>query len=162
MRISDWSSDVCSSDLASLLAAPAALVAAILVWNAVAGGFAKLLDYLFVLAAIVALCVAVWPLAGPLRAARGARPTVYAITDRRLFILELYPRRRLRSFAPAELEAPRVQDRGKGRGDVIFGWAVAMEQTRQGLRNRLREATFVGGPRSEEHTSELETLMRIT
>src|SRR3546814_4836273 len=104
MRISDWSSDVCSSDLASLLAAPAALVAAILVWNAVAGGFAKLLDYLFVLAAIVALCVAVWPLAGPLRAARGARHTVYAITDRRLFILELYPRRRLRSFAPAELE----------------------------------------------------------
>src|SRR3546814_5681409 len=41
---------------ASLLAAPAALVAAILVWNAVAGGFAKLLDYLFVLAALVALC----------------------------------------------------------------------------------------------------------
>src|SRR3546814_10041756 len=74
MRISDWSSDVCSSDL-------------------------------------------VWPLAGPLRAARGARHTVYAITDRRLFILELYPRRRLRSFAPAELEAPRVQDRGKGRGE---------------------------------------------
>src|SRR3546814_3428195 len=61
---------------ASLLAAPAALVAAILVWNAVAGGFAKLLDYLFVLAAIVALCVAVWPLAGPLRAGPGARPKI--------------------------------------------------------------------------------------
>src|SRR3546814_1139975 len=88
------------------------------------------------MAAIVALCVAVWPLAGPLRAARGARHTVYAITDRRLFILELYPRRRLRSFAPAELEAPRVQDRGKGRGDVIF--------------------------RSEEHTTELQSLMRIS
>src|SRR3546814_12213328 len=117
MRISDWSSDVCSSDLASLLAAPAALVAAILVWNAVAGGFAKLLDYLFVLAAIVALCVAVWPLAGPLRAARGARTPVFAITDRRMFIPAPTPRRRRRSFAPPELAAPREPATGRGRGE---------------------------------------------
>src|SRR3546814_19891621 len=57
---------------ASPLAAPAALVAAILVWNAVAGGFAKLLDYLFVLAANVALCVPVLPPAGPLQIGRAS------------------------------------------------------------------------------------------
>src|SRR3546814_12148967 len=126
MRISDWSSDVCSSDLASLLAAPAALVAAILVWNAVAGGFAKLLDYLFVLAAIVALCVAVWPLAGPLRAAPGARQPVYAITDRRLFLLELYPPPPPRSFAPSDLGAPPAPEPGQGRRAVLIRWAGAV------------------------------------
>ena len=129
---------------AFLLSTPAAIVAVILIWQAAAGGFSHILDYLFVLAAIAAAFVAALPMVALLRIVRRARSTVYAVTDRRIFILELFPRRRLRPFASADIETPRVRERGNGRGDVIFGWGVELEQTRQGGRTRLREATFFG------------------
>lgn len=125
-----------------LRSAPAAIVAVILLWQALSGSAGRVLTWLYPLAAIVALFVAVWPLIAPLRAARAARQTVYAITDRRLFIREASPRERLRSFPAEELEAPQWQDRGKGRGDVSFAPVIEWEQTRQGQRTRLRQATF--------------------
>lgn len=95
---------------------------------------------------LVLLCIALTPLAALWRAARRVRGTVYAITDRRLFILVGGPRGRLRSFLPEELEEPRMRERGSGRGDVAFGTLAELRQTRQGRQTRLAEAAFTDIP----------------
>src|SRR3546814_6932993 len=104
MRISDWSSDVCSSDLC-------------------------------------------WLLAAPLAARRAAGSTVYAVTDRRLLILEGWPTVRQRAFAPAELDDIMVSPAARGRASVVF---------------IHRKLPWWRRSRSEEHTSELQSLMRIS
>lgn len=129
-----------------LRSAPAAAVAVILLWQAAAEPADSIFTWLYPLAALAALFVAVWPLMAPLRAARAARQTVYAVTDRRVFILETYPREHVRSFPPEELEEPQWRDRGDGRGDVSFAPVIELERTRQGQRSRLRKATFFSIP----------------
>ena len=61
-----------------------------------------------------------WLLAAQLVARTAAGRTIYAVTDRRIFILETWPLRRLRSFAPADLDAPMVSPAGPGLGTVVF------------------------------------------
>lgn len=124
-----------------LLVAVPLCVAVFLLWEAF-DSFAGPFDLAFLGGAVVLLCVALSPFATLWWASRRVRGTVYAITDRRLFILAGGPRRRPRSFAPDELEEPRVHDRGDGRGDVAFGTLAELRQTRQGRQTRLAEAAF--------------------
>jgi hypothetical protein len=80
------------------------------------GGLRGLLFAVFL--AVVTL-YSLWLLAAPLVARQAAGRTVYAVTDRRLIIFEDWPRRRLRSFAPAELDYPVVAPAAPGpRGDL--------------------------------------------
>ncbi|HMA15525.1 MAG TPA: hypothetical protein VKP12_12100 [Kiloniellaceae bacterium] len=124
-----------------LLAAVPLCVGLVLLWQALAAP-AVPEDLFYLGGGLVLLCVALSPLATLWRASRRVRDTVYAVTDRRLLILAGGPRRRPRAFAPEDLEEPRVQDRGDGRGDVIFGTLAELRQTRQGRQTRLAPAAF--------------------
>lgn len=79
---------------------------------------------LFTLFLAAVTLYALWLLVQPLVARQAAGRTVYAVTDRRLLILEDWPRRRWRSFTPAELDNPLVtpvESRPGGDvGSVVF------------------------------------------
>ncbi|CAN0413846.1 unnamed protein product [Ectocarpus sp. 13 AM-2016] len=49
-----------------------------------------------------------------------ARSMVYAVTDRRIMILSLWPFRRSRVFLPGEIDAPRTMATEAGQGVVVF------------------------------------------
>ena len=80
------------------------------------GGLGLLLA-LFLLAAVL-YCF--WLLAAPLTARKAALRCLYAVTDRRVLVQETWPIRRLRSFAPGELDEPLVSAAGPGLGTVVF------------------------------------------
>lgn len=48
------------------------------------------------------------------------RHTVYAISDRRLLIIQNWPRRRVTSYGPDEIDVVERQERRDGSGDLIF------------------------------------------
>lgn len=143
-----------------LLAAVPLCVGLVLLWQAfTAPGGA--VDLIYLGGGVVMLCVALSPLATLWRASSRVRGTVYAITDRRLFILAGGPRRSLRSFVPEELEEPRVRDRGDGRGDVTFGTLAELRQTRQGRQTRLAQAAFTDIPDAPQVAGEIARLRAL-
>jgi hypothetical protein len=77
-----------------------------------AGGFLPLLGVPFLLLGI-ALAVGWLP-------RRGRRATVYAITDRRLLIIEDGSVRRVRSLMPDEILTLERRERPDGSGDLVF------------------------------------------
>ena len=81
------------------------------------GGFAGFVLGFFLVAAVV-YCF--WLVAAPAVAQRAAQRTVYAVTDRRAFIREDWPFRRLRSFTAADFSDPQVTPALPGRGTVVF------------------------------------------
>ncbi len=81
------------------------------------GGFAGLVLGGFLVAAVV-YCF--WLVAAPAVARPAAGRMVYAVTDRRVFIREDWPFRRLRSFTSADLCDPQVTPALPGRGTVVF------------------------------------------
>ena len=48
------------------------------------------------------------------------RHTVYAISDRRLLIVQTWPRRRVTSYGPDDIDVVERQERRDGSGDLIF------------------------------------------
>ncbi|MGI9436559.1 MAG: hypothetical protein ACR2Q4_17315 [Geminicoccaceae bacterium] len=48
------------------------------------------------------------------------RHVVYAISDRRLLIIRDWPRRRVTSYGPDDIDVVERRERGDGSGDVIF------------------------------------------
>ncbi len=48
------------------------------------------------------------------------RHTVYGISDRRLLIIRSWPKRRVTSYGPAEIDVVERRDHRDGSGDVIF------------------------------------------
>jgi hypothetical protein len=60
----------------------------------------------------------------PLWAAYRARTTLYAISDRRLLIVNLFPLRQIQSFPPEELNMLECTERPDGSGDLVFREAV--------------------------------------
>lgn len=72
---------------------------------------------LFLLAAVL-YCL--WLVAGPFLAPAQAARSLYAITDRRVIVFEAWPFRRLRSFAPADLDPPMVSPVAPDLGTVVF------------------------------------------
>ena len=81
------------------------------------GGLAGVVLGVFV-ASTALYCL--WLIAAPAVARRAAGRMVYAVTDRRVFIREDWPFRRLRSIAPDELDDPQVSPALPGRGIVVF------------------------------------------
>ena len=79
---------------------------------------------LFAVFLAVVTLYSLWLLAAPLVARRAAGRTVYAVTDRRLLVLEDWPFRRQRAFAPGELDdtlvAPAAPGPSGSRGNVVF------------------------------------------
>ena len=57
-----------------------------------------------------------------------ARRMTYAVTDRRLLILHGFPRRRIESFWPADINVLAVTERAGGRGDIIFQQRVVRSE----------------------------------
>lgn len=81
------------------------------------GGLRGLLLSAFIAAATL---YALWLLAAPWMARAAAGRTVYAVTDRRLLVLEDWPFKRQSAFLPAELDDTLVAPAASGRGSVIF------------------------------------------
>lgn len=85
------------------------------------GGLRGVLFAIFLLAVTL---YSLWLLAAPLVARQAAGRTVYAVTDRRLLVLEDWPFRRQRAFLPAELDdtqvVPAAPGRRGDRGSVVF------------------------------------------
>jgi len=69
---------------------------------------------------VAAALYSLWLLAAPLVAKRAAARTVYAVTNRRVLVLEDWPFQRHRAFAPAELDDPLVTPAAPGLGSVAF------------------------------------------
>src|SRR3546814_4816151 len=142
MRISDWSSDVCSSDLSPLDK------------RIEAGHFREDLFYAlssaqFTLPSLSERRGDVGPLARHLLARIGGLPGMgpIGVTDDALRLLAAYA----------------WPDNVRQLQDVLF--RAAVESKTDVLTSadfRAIEATLGGGVRSEEHTSELQSLMRIS
>ncbi len=61
-----------------------------------------------------------WLLAAPVVAKAAAGRTVYAVTDRRVLILQSWPLPRRRAFVPSDLEDPAVSSVAPGLGTIVF------------------------------------------
>jgi hypothetical protein len=64
----------------------------------------------------IGLCI----LCAPLWSAFKARSMAYAVTDRRVMIIERFPFRRTASYGPQELQGLERTERGGGIGDLVF------------------------------------------
>jgi hypothetical protein len=78
----------------------------------------------------------------PLWAAYRARTTVYAISDRRLLIVNLFPLRQAQSFPPETLNTLECTDRADGSGDLLFRKIV----TGSGRSRQTKRFGFFGLP----------------
>jgi hypothetical protein len=71
-----------------------------------------------------AVLYSLWLIASPAVAQAAATRIVYAVTDRRVLILEDWPFRRRHAFAPPQLDDPQVmggaEDGEAGRATVVF------------------------------------------
>ncbi|MEM8949603.1 MAG: hypothetical protein AAGA21_04100 [Pseudomonadota bacterium] len=65
---------------------------------------------------LAALALAVLPWWWPLV----TRYTIYAISDQRLLIIQTWPRRRVTSYGPEDIDVVERQERKDGSGDLIF------------------------------------------
>jgi hypothetical protein len=104
------------------------------------GGLRGLLFAIFIGAALL---YALWLAAAPLLAPRVAAQTVYAVTDRRVLMLEDWPRRRLRAFGPADLDDTLVTTAAPGLGIVVFV-NRKLPWWQRGLGNNYRIEAFFG------------------
>ncbi len=103
-------------------------------------GFAAALGAVFVLLGGAALLSPAW-------AWLVARATIYAITDRRLLILEGFPWRRARSFGPADINLCERTERADGSGDLFFRSGQEIERQDRGrITWRTRRVGFLGIP----------------
>lgn len=87
-----------------------------LIWMLKAAGasFALLglgLPFIFC-ALVLALLPWWWP--------RLTRHTVYALSDRRLLIIQIWPRRRVTSYGPDDIDVVERRDYKDGTGDIVF------------------------------------------
>ncbi|MEZ5933748.1 MAG: hypothetical protein R3F54_17710 [Alphaproteobacteria bacterium] len=48
------------------------------------------------------------------------RHTVYAISDRRLLIIQSWPRRKVRSYGPDDIDVVERREKRDGSGDIVF------------------------------------------
>lgn len=120
------------------------------------GGRGLLLG-LFLLAAVL-YCL--WLLAAPLAARKGAARTLYAVTDRRVLVQETWPLRRLRSFAPVELDEPLVSAAGPGLGTVVFvDRKLPWWQRSAGGGTRVE--AFYGVPGAQQVAEEIDRLRGV-
>jgi len=118
------------------------------------GGGPPIFFYLFGIPFVLA---GLGMLASPFVAARNARKTCYALTDRRAIVWEgsLWNGVRVRSYRPEELRAMARNQRGDGSGDLVFE-----EIHTPGGRGRLQ--TIRRGFLAIEDVRNVEALVRST
>jgi len=104
------------------------------------GGLRGVLFAIFIGAALL---YALWLAAAPLFAPRAAAQTVYAVTDRRVLVLEDWPRQRRRAFGPADLDDTLVTTTAPGLGIVVFV-NRKLPWWQRGLGNNYRIEAFFG------------------
>ncbi len=78
----------------------------------------------------------------PLWAAYRARSTLYAISDRRLLIVNMFPIRQVQSFPPEALNTLECTERPDGSGDLVFRKAA----TGSGRSRQIKRFGFYGIP----------------
>lgn len=126
-------------------------------WIAMASqGFGKgVMGTVFPFFGLPFLLTGIWMLLAPLRAAREATSTIYAITDQRVFIAGGRDRT-VRSFGPHDLTKVERLDHGDGLGDVVFAEEVSWRSgnNRYGVRlgnyTQTEDVGFFGIPEARE------------
>jgi hypothetical protein len=117
-----------------------ALARALVAADTPPSGFVAVVGAAFVLLGLAALLAPGW-------AWLAARATVYAVTDRRLLILEGFPWRRARSFGPGDINLCERTERADGSGDLIFRSEREIERQDRGRTTwRTRRVGFLGIP----------------
>jgi hypothetical protein len=99
--------------------------------------FFPLFGFIFIAVGLAMVLSPVW-------AAIRARWIVYAISDRRLVIMTLFPLRRVRSFASPDIQELERSDRAGGSGDIVFRRDYS--SSRRGRSNLARRIGFFGVP----------------
>lgn len=107
-----------------------------LFWMWGATGFGKGLDkdagpfMLFPLFGLPFVLIGLGMLTSPYWAARQARKTVYAVTDRRVFILSptFFGSTKTRSFQPEDLDSLERTQHADGSGDLVFTYDIRTTQ----------------------------------
>jgi hypothetical protein len=86
----------------------------------------------FVVVGFAFASVGLWLASAPIRQPIEARFIYYAITDKRLIVARLWPRKRVQSYAPADIKGINVQQADNGLSDVIFGKTIHIEKEYDG------------------------------
>ncbi|WP_340118342.1 hypothetical protein [Pelagibius sp. 7325] len=105
------------------------------------GGLRGLLFAIFIGAALL---YALWLAAAPLFAQRAAANTVYAVTDRRVLVLEDWPRQRRRAFGPGDLDDTLVTPVAPGPMGIVVFVNRKLPWWQRGLGNNYRIEAFFG------------------
>ncbi len=95
------------------------------------------------------LCVGLFMLSSPWRAARGAKRGLYAITDRRCIIwnAKFGGTMQVTSYRPDDLTQMEREQRADGSGDLIFRRVVRLSPRRgHGTRTQTEAEGFLGVP----------------
>lgn len=135
---------------AFLFAIPFTAFACFWIWGASQAAGSSTMGSIFPLFGLPFLGVGLWMLTAPLRAARRAGSTVYAITDQRLFILRGGRTRSVQSFGPGDISKIERNEHDDGTGDVIFAEEVASHSVsvtvgyRRRHRTQVRDVGFFG------------------
>ena len=74
----------------------------------------------FLMFGLVFFAVGIAMVLAPIWAYAVGLSTLYAITNRRLLIIRRFPRRRVVSLEPNDIQAVERGDRSDGKGDIIF------------------------------------------
>lgn len=149
-----------------LFAIPFTAFACFWIWGASQVAGSSVMGTIFPLFGLPFLAVGVWMLSSPLRAARLARRTVYAITDQRLIILSGGRTRSVRSFGPGDITKLERNEHDNGLGDVIFAEEVSWHsrRSRRGIRlgshRHVEDIGFFGIADAREVEAEVARLRR--
>lgn len=105
------------------------------------GGLRGLFFAVFIAAALL---YALWLAVAPLFAQRAAANTVYAVTDRRVLVLEHWPRQRRRAFGPGDLDDTLVTPVAPGPMGIVVFVNRKLPWWQRGLGNNYRIEAFFG------------------
>ncbi|MEQ8356533.1 MAG: hypothetical protein RH942_13405 [Kiloniellaceae bacterium] len=118
-------------------------------------GGGKGMVFVFFITAGLIYCL--WLIATPVVAKTAAGRTVYAATDRRLFIRQDWPFRRMQSFLPGELDDPQVTPALPGRGTVVF-MHHKLPWWRRSAGSGYRIEAFYGIPDAQRVAEQIDAL----
>ena len=87
-------------------------------------GHAQDFDLVFVVGGVPFILIGIAVLCAPYGAARNAKQTVYAITDKRVLIIEGGNTRRVESYTAQDIGILKRKERADGSGDLAFAQAT--------------------------------------
>jgi hypothetical protein len=111
--------------------------------------------FMFPIFGLPFVLIGIGMLTSPLWAAKNARTTVYAVTNRRILVIRAASTRSVKSFQAADIGDLEYTEQGDGSGTLTFGQHTY--QTSKGGTG-VRRDQFIGIPRVRE----VERLLRDT